>query len=285
MREATQPQLDYIDQLLAKARVPRLQIGDVVTMDDASAAIEYLHRLIPLQVGTRQAIFAKLRETKWTKEDLYQMCEIESLSDGGGATEFDGKKCLRFLETGTVEKRAVEPDEQLAKTAAAVRSAAPTPEEIARPDFIPDGVHVPFGQPAGKAAISTPEPAPAPPMPKSLRRRPAPPPVAAPIEAKPVAKKIPDWWRPDDPVWRSENRWFQPVADRPDDYWHPTDKEQQERYWASAQKRHLAAIANDPWIAAIVADAERQRQPAVDPLLAAIQQKYPQATVTHVRTS
>ena len=64
MREATQPQLDYIDQLLAKARVPRLQIGDVVTMDDASAAIEYLHRLIPLQVGTRQAIFAKLRETK-----------------------------------------------------------------------------------------------------------------------------------------------------------------------------------------------------------------------------
>ena len=90
---------------------------------------------------------------------------------------------------------------------------------------------------------------------------------------------------PEDPVWRSENRWFQPVADRPDDYWHPTDKEQQERYWASAQKRHLAAIANDPWIAAIVADAERQRQPAVDPLLAAIQQKYPQATVTHVRTS
>ena len=168
-REATHSQILYIEELLIRAGVSRLHIGDIHTMDDASTGIDILHRKFPLSGGTRAAIFVLLKSTKWTKADMYQAVGVTSLSDGSGATEFDGKRCLRFLETGRVdtsrETRRPDPVEDavmndIAAMTDAIKASAPqrrrlgampgaaAPAQVAKKqvldDEISDGILIPF---------------------------------------------------------------------------------------------------------------------------------------------
>jgi hypothetical protein len=56
MTNATAAQMDYIDSLLADARMCRSQLGSVVTIEDAGRAIDFLLDHVPLRAKTRQAI-------------------------------------------------------------------------------------------------------------------------------------------------------------------------------------------------------------------------------------
>jgi hypothetical protein len=120
----------------AKVPIPRVQ-----TIEDAGRAIDDLLRQVPLRQNIRMAIFAALRDTKYTKDDLYAAVGVQSLSDGSGATEADGQKALRWLKGEAVE----------------VRRAAVAPAPLGRPSGRP-GVRT-AGSPA-------PSPAPAPTAPR-----------------------------------------------------------------------------------------------------------------------
>ena len=102
MTSPTQSQLAYIESLARAAKSP---VPHVETMDDASKAIDDLLGKVPLRADTRMAIFASLRDTRFTKDDLYQAVGVSSLSDGSGATERDGQRALKWLKGEAVEVR------------------------------------------------------------------------------------------------------------------------------------------------------------------------------------
>ena len=107
MREPSPAQREYIDSLRLEAGLSRLQLGDICTTDDASAAIEFLFGKIPLRARTRQAIFASLRDTRsWDKEVLYEALGVESLAADSGVNEAVGQRAIRLLK-GEVERQSV----------------------------------------------------------------------------------------------------------------------------------------------------------------------------------
>jgi hypothetical protein len=135
---ATIAQLQYVDALARQARTP---VPHVETADQASAAIDDLQRQIELTDKTRMAIFAALRDTPFTKEDMYAACEITSLAANSAASEYDGKRCLRWIKGETVEvKRGADINNQEIKpmTPHPIRRPAPLTREQRIPaDAIP----------------------------------------------------------------------------------------------------------------------------------------------------
>jgi hypothetical protein len=99
---ATHAQIQYIKRLAIKARVDEPY---VVTIEEASDAIESLQRQILLTEDTRKAIFATLRDSGKTKEDLYDAIGITSLAVQSAASEYDGQRALHWLNGETVEVR------------------------------------------------------------------------------------------------------------------------------------------------------------------------------------
>jgi len=60
---------------------------------------------IELKDPTRKAIFAMLRDSGKTKEDMYAAVGIDSLAVMSTASEYDGQRCIRWIKGETVEVR------------------------------------------------------------------------------------------------------------------------------------------------------------------------------------
>jgi hypothetical protein len=127
MGQPTARQLEYIDKLRLRAKLSSVQFGDLHTFDDARDAIDRLPKMPPISRGSRAAIFAQIKETGMTKEDLYAACGIESLADDSGATEADAAVCRAYLRGEAVERylRPVQPT-VAAAAEDSWRSARPT---------------------------------------------------------------------------------------------------------------------------------------------------------------
>jgi hypothetical protein len=134
---ATLNQLGYIKRLAIKARCDEPYVR---SFDEASDAIASLQQQIELDPDTRKAIFATLRDTSHTKEDLYEAIGVTSLSVSSTASEYDGQRALRWLRGETVEVRRGDQVHQESKpmTARPIRRpAALTREQRIPADAIP----------------------------------------------------------------------------------------------------------------------------------------------------
>jgi hypothetical protein len=134
---ATLKQLGYIKRLAIKARVDEPYVR---SFDEASSAIDSLQQQIELDPDTRKAIFATLRDSGKTKEDLYDAIGVTSLAVSSTASEYDGQCALRWLRGETVEVRRGDQITQESKpmTFRPVRRPAPLTREQRIPaDAIP----------------------------------------------------------------------------------------------------------------------------------------------------
>jgi hypothetical protein len=99
---ATLAQLQYITLLATAAGV---DVPNVGTFEEASDVIDGFLKGIELKDPTRKAIFAMLRDSGKTKEDMYAAVGIDSLAVMSTASEYDGQRCIRWIKGETVEVR------------------------------------------------------------------------------------------------------------------------------------------------------------------------------------
>lgn len=169
MREPSAAQLEYLDGLRIEARMSILQLGDISTAADASAAIEILLKAIPLRPKTRAAIFAALKDNKaWTPEVLKKHIGIESFASGSDASEWHGREAMDLLSG---RKRFREHEVPAEPKSFVDLLAQMNDEELAR---------MSESQPNGARIIDPPAPQPTP-TPTRRRGRPASYPVVQPV--------------------------------------------------------------------------------------------------------
>lgn len=190
MGAPTERQLEYIDSLRLQAKLSILQLGDIHSFDDASAAIERLHGMIPLRDKTRQAVFAALRQTDFTKADMYLACGIESLSNGSCANEADGHRALRWINGELTERNTprepmglCEAFDSLEQVCAEQRGEPVHVEETPAPE--PPAPKKPRGRPCWTPPKEQPEEVKAPEKVRTPRRAPG-----RPLSAHPLVVAI-----------------------------------------------------------------------------------------------
>ncbi len=159
MNPPTQKMVAYLTELLVETRRPANHVARYDTFDKANSAIRELERIrdraIPIKAATRAAVFCMLKETEWTKEDMYVGAGIETLSrrsDGTGATEHDAKRCIMFLEGKLVkrEPKPAQPEaELLGELADWIRANTDEPE---MPKSVPEPIPVAAPAPVVVAA-------------------------------------------------------------------------------------------------------------------------------------
>lgn len=99
---ATSAQLQYIALLATKAGVDVPCVGSA---EEASDVIDGFLKGIELTDDTRKAVFAMLRESGRTKENMYAAVGIDSLRVKSTASEYDGKRCIRWIKGESIEVR------------------------------------------------------------------------------------------------------------------------------------------------------------------------------------
>jgi hypothetical protein len=111
MGSPTARQLEYVDELRLRATMCRPQIGDINAFDDARDAIDRLLKMRPISHGSRQGIFASLRDAGKTKKDLYAAIDVTSLAADSNTTEHDAARARAWIRDEAVERyrRPVQP--------------------------------------------------------------------------------------------------------------------------------------------------------------------------------
>lgn len=156
---ATLAQLSYIEALSHGARVPYV-VGAIQTADEASAAIDSLQQQIEITEGTRRAVFAKLRGTGKLKADMYAAIGCTSMSASGDASEWHGKRALRWLDGESVEVRRVvaaePPKEPTRPSVPVLRRIGRIPAHQPAPEVTHHEVEVPNTRPVDVPSVRTP---------------------------------------------------------------------------------------------------------------------------------